>query len=177
MKSNLLQEPRTKHQELPQHIAVIMDGNRRWAKSRGLPRTAGHKKGADALRNVLNACREVGVQYLTIYAFSSENWKRPSDEVSDLMQLLRHYLERELQTLHENNVRLRFIGDLSQLDKDIRVSTNDATEMTSRNTAFNLTVALSYGSRQEMVRAVRRLAADIASGKIKADEITEDTIA
>ncbi len=162
---------------LPQHVAIIMDGNGRWAKARGLPRTAGHKKGADALRNVLNACRDAGVKYLTIYAFSAENWKRPADEISDLMQILRHYLDKELQTLHENNVRLRFIGDLPQLDKDIRAQINDAMELTSRNRAFNLTVALSYGSRQEIVRAVRKLATEIASGKIKAEAISEDDIA
>src|SRR5581483_4407732 len=126
----------TLHSSPPQHIAIIMDGNGRWAKSRGLPRTAGHKKGADSLRNVLNACRDAGVKYLTIYAFSSENWKRPNDEIRDLMQLLRHYLERELQELHENRVRLRFIGDLSQLDHDIRAQIDDATRLTSRNTAF-----------------------------------------
>src|ERR1700722_2174736 len=129
------QPPASATSTLPRHIAIIMDGNGRWAKSRGLPRAAGHKKGADALRNVLDACRDAGVQYLTIYAFSSENWKRPSDEISDLMQLLRHYLERELQTLHENNVRLRFIGDLSQLDKDIRAQIDDAMAQTSRNTS------------------------------------------
>src|SRR5262249_53275097 len=129
MKTNLLQEPSTKHQELPRHVAIIMDGNGRWAKSRNLPRTAGHKKGADTLRSVLNACRDAGIHYLTIYAFSSENWKRPSDEISDLMQLLRHYLEQELETLHENKVRLRFIGDLSQLDPAIRAQVDDAVEM------------------------------------------------
>ena len=161
---------------LPSHIAIIMDGNGRWAKSRGLPRTAGHKKGADSLRNILNACRESGVQFLTIYAFSSENWKRPSDEISDLMQLLKLYLHQELDTLHENNVRLRFIGDLSQLDSDIRANIRDATEMTSRNHTFNLTVALSYGSRQEIVRTVRKLTADIQSGKIKPEDISEETI-
>jgi len=150
-----------------------MDGNGRWAKSRGLPRTAGHKKGADSLRTVLNACRDAGVQYLTIYAFSSENWKRPSDEISDLMQLLNHYLEKELDTLHENNVRLRFIGDLGQLDKDIRASIGEAMEKTARNTAFNLTVALSYGSRQEIVRAVRR----IVEKGVAAQNITEETLA
>jgi len=171
------QLPVTNYQLLPQHVAIIMDGNGRWAKSRGLPRTAGHKKGADALRNVLNACRDAGVLYLTIYAFSSENWKRPSDEISDLMQLLRHYLERELDTLHENKVRLRFIGDLSQLDKDIRASIDDAAALTARNSAFNLTVALSYGSRQEIVRAMRKLAAGIESDALKADDITEETIA
>jgi len=162
---------------LPRHIAIIMDGNGRWAKSRGLPRTAGHKKGADALRNVLNACRESGVHFLTIYAFSSENWKRPSDEVSDLMQLLRLYLQQELDTLHENKVRLRFIGDFSQLDSDIRSQIHDAMEMTARNSAFNLTVALSYGSRQEIVRAIRAIAADVKSGTLSANDISEDTVA
>lgn len=169
------QRPMT-HDLLPRHIAIIMDGNGRWAKSRGLPRTAGHKKGADSLRNVLNACRDAGVKYLTIYAFSSENWKRPTDEISDLMQLLRHYLERELQTMHENGVRMRFIGDLSQLDTDIRSSIKDAVEMTQRNHAFNLTVALSYGSRQELARAVRRIAADVESGKLKPGEVSEEHI-
>ncbi|MDE3060865.1 MAG: di-trans,poly-cis-decaprenylcistransferase, partial [Pseudomonadota bacterium] len=156
----------------PAHIAVIMDGNGRWAKRRGLPRTAGHKKGADSLRTILNACRDAGVSYLTIYAFSSENWKRSTDEISDLMQLLRHYLERELQTLHENQVRLRFIGDLALLDKDIRASIDDAVAMTANNGAFNLTVALSYGGRQEIVRAVRRL---VEKGVISS-EITEEML-
>ncbi len=162
---------------LPTHIAIIMDGNGRWAKSRGLPRTAGHKRGADTLRTTLTACHDAGVKYLTIYAFSSENWKRPSDEIGDLMQLLKHYLTQELQTLHENNVRLRFIGDLSQLDKDIRVSIDDAVEMTSRNSAFNLTVALSYGARQEIVRAVRRLAEQVQAEKLRPEAITEETLA
>src|SRR5688500_17017988 len=118
-------------QRLPAHVAIIMDGNGRWAKSRGLPRTAGHKKGADSLRNTLNACRDAGVRYLTIYAFSSENWKRSSDEINDLMQLLRHYLEKELETLHQNKVRMRFIGDLTLLDNDIRKSIDHAVELTA----------------------------------------------
>ena len=153
-----------------------MDGNGRWAKSRGLPRTAGHKKGADTLRTTLNACRAAGVRYLTIYAFSSENWKRPSEEISDLMQLLRHYLQQELETLHENGVRMRFIGDLSLLDSDIRASIDHAMEMTARNNAFNLTVALSYGARQEMVRALRKLAEKIQLGALKPEEISEEQI-
>jgi undecaprenyl diphosphate synthase len=161
---------------LPRHIAIIMDGNGRWAKSRGLPRTAGHKKGADTLRTTLNACRDAGVKYLTIYAFSSENWKRPEGEISDLMQLLKHYLTQELQTLHENNVRMRFIGDLSQLGGDIRTSIDDAMEMTSRNSDFNLTVALSYGARQEILRAVKKLAESVETGKLRAEDITEDML-
>jgi undecaprenyl diphosphate synthase len=173
---SLLTRTHTRTNTPPNHVAVIMDGNGRWAKSRGLPRTAGHKKGADSLRTLLNACRDAGVHYLTIYAFSSENWKRPSDEVSDLMQLLRHYIERELDTLHENGVRLRFIGDLSLLDSAVRGSVDEAVNMTARNTDFNLTIALSYGSRQEIVRAVRALAGDIQSGKLQPEEVTEDMI-
>lgn len=160
----------------PCHVAIIMDGNGRWAKSRGLPRTAGHKKGADTLRTTLDACRDAGVRYLTIYAFSSENWKRPSEEISDLMQLLQHYLQSELQTLHDNGVCLRFIGDLSLLDSDIRTSINNAVELTSRNNAFNLTVALSYGSRQEMVRAFQKISSAIQAGTIKPEDISEELI-
>lgn len=158
---------------LPQHVAIIMDGNGRWAKSRGLPRTAGHKKGADALKRTLNNCSAAGVRYLTIYAFSSENWKRPSDEISDLMQLLQHYLHQELETLHENNIRLRFIGDLSQLDSDIREQLEHAKKLTECNTDFYLTIALSYGSRQEIVHTAQKLAKQVADEKITIEQITE----
>jgi undecaprenyl diphosphate synthase len=167
------QQPATSNQQPPRHVAIIMDGNGRWAKSRNLPRTAGHKKGAEALRRTLDACHDAGIRYLTIYAFSSENWKRPTEEVQDLMQLLQHYLQQELNTLHENNVRLRFIGDLAQLGDDVRRIVNNAVKQTEHNTAFNLTVALSYGGRQEIVRAVKKL----ALANVKADTITEDTIA
>lgn len=157
---------------IPKHVAVIMDGNGRWAKARGMPRTQGHKKGAESLRTLLNACRDSGVECLTVYAFSSENWKRPETEISDLMQLLQHYLHNELQTLHENNIRMRFIGDLSQLAPDVRTQVEDAIEMTKRNDGFHFTIALSYGARQELVRATQKL---VASG-IAADDITEETI-
>lgn len=169
--------PEPSLQRLPEHIAIIMDGNGRWARARGLPRTAGHKKGADALRNTLNACRDAGVKYLTIYAFSSENWKRSSEEVGDLMQLLKHYLEHELQALHESQVRMRFIGDLSLLDDDIRSRIEHAVETTSRNRDFNLTIALSYGSRQELARAVKKLVASVQSGELAIEDISENTIA
>ena len=163
-------------QALPTHVAIIMDGNGRWAKSRGLPRTAGHKKGADSLRTVLNACRSAGVRYLTIYAFSSENWKRPTDEVSDLMQLLQHYLHKELDEVNKNKVRLRFIGDISKLNSKIVESITEATQLTAGHTDFNFTVALSYGSRQEMMRAVQSLAKKVEAGEIKAGDIDEDMI-
>lgn len=166
--------PRTS--SLPQHVAIIMDGNGRWAKSRGLPRPAGHKKGADALRRTLDSCRDAGIKYLTVYAFSSENWKRPSEEVSDLMQLLKHYLEKELPELKKNNVCLRFIGDFSKLDADMQARVQDAMQETASNTSFNLTVALSYGSRQELTRAVRQLAEKIKTGELQPKDMTEEMI-
>lgn len=166
--------PSTIHHPLPQHLAIIMDGNGRWAKARGLPRTAGHKKGADALRRVLDNCSKSGIKYLTIYAFSAENWKRPSDEINDLMQLLQHYLNQELEILHENNIRLRFIGDLAQLEPAICEQIKYAASLTKHNTAFHLTIALSYGSRQEIVLAARKLAQQVAEGKITVDKITAE---
>lgn len=165
------------HQPLPTHVAVIMDGNGRWAKARGLPRSAGHKKGADALRRMLDACKDAGVRYLTIYAFSSENWKRPEEEIGDLMQLLKHYLEKELPYLQKNNVCLRFIGDFSRLDSDMQMRVQQAMQETAANTSFHLTVALSYGSRQELVRAARKIAIDVKSGRLNPEDITEDTLA
>lgn len=165
--------PASAPDRLPAHVAIIMDGNGRWARARGLPRTAGHKKGADSLRTILNACRDTGVRYLTIYAFSSENWRRPADEISDLMQLLRHYLEKELPTLDENNIRLRFIGDTSRLEPDIRARMDDALKRTEKNTAFNFTIALSYGSRQEILRAMRKLARDVQAGRLTPDTLSE----
>jgi len=153
-------------------VAVIMDGNGRWAKARGLPRTAGHKKGADSLRTILQDCRDRGIAHLTIYAFSSENWRRSDAEISDLMQLLQHYLAQELQTLHEGNIRLRFIGDTDMLSPEIREQLQQAKTLTERNTAFHFTIALSYGARQEIVRAVKKI---IAQGVAEKD-INEDTI-
>ncbi len=149
-----------------------MDGNGRWAKARGLPRTAGHKKGADSLRTILNACRDLGVGHLTVYAFSAENWRRSDAEISDLMQLLQHYLHQELQTLHENNICLHFIGDIEMLSPELQKQIAEAEQLTLRNTAFHFTIALSYGARQEITRAVKKL---IAQG-ITAADITEETI-
>ena len=169
-------QPATGDQQLAQHIAIIMDGNGRWAKARHLPRSAGHKKGADSLRHTLDACQEFGVKYLTVYAFSSENWRRPADEISDLMQLLKHYLDKELPHLQKNQVRLRFIGDLSKLDADLQMRVQQAMQETAGNQSFNLTVALSYGSREELVRAVKKLAIDIQSGTLVSDAINEDSV-
>ncbi len=160
----------------PAHVAIIMDGNGRWAKARSLPRVAGHKKGADVLREIMNGCRDAGVSHLTIYAFSSENWKRPAVEVKDLMELLRHYLGREIATLHKNGIRLRVIGDKTKLSDDIRQQIADAEALTQHNTAFYFNVALSYGSRQELTHAMQSIAARIEAGTLKAADVTEDTI-
>ncbi len=170
------QQPEASSRRLPVHVAIIMDGNGRWAKARNLPRTAGHKKGAESLRRAMDACKKNGIKYLTVYAFSSENWKRPEQEINDLMQLLQHYLRNEMQTMHDNNVRLRFIGDLSHLDEHIRGQVEDAAEQTRNNNLFNLTIALSYGGRQEIARAAQKLADMVAAGKIRSADITEDTV-
>lgn len=161
---------------IPTHVAIIMDGNGRWAKARGLPRTAGHKKGADILRNLLPECQKLGVKYLTIYAFSSENWNRPAPEVSDLMQLLRFYLEREIKALHKNNIRLRVIGNIAKLDERTRKLVTEAEALTAANTSLTLTVALSYGAREELTLAVKAIATAIQHGKLTPDAITETTV-
>jgi undecaprenyl diphosphate synthase len=149
-----------------EHVAIIMDGNGRWAKARGLPRTAGHKKGVDAVRRVISAARELGVRYLTLFGFSSENWRRPADEVSDLMHLLRFYLRSELAELHRNGVRLRIIGDRNRLAPDIVQLIEGAENHTGDNVGLTVMVALSYGARQEIVDAARRLATEAAAGTL-----------
>jgi undecaprenyl diphosphate synthase len=150
-----------------------MDGNGRWAASRGLPRVAGHQRGAEAVRAVVGACRELGVPYLTLFAFSSENWKRPADEVTDLMGLLRLYIRRELAELIDRGVRLRVIGDRGALASDIQGLINEAESTTARNRVLNLTVALNYGARNEILNAVKRVARDVAAGTLAADSIDE----
>jgi len=162
---------------LPRHIAIIMDGNGRWAKARGLPRIAGHRRGADAVRRTLEAAGELGVPYLTLFGFSSENWKRPHDEVDDLMGLLRHYLRGEIAELHRNGVRLRVIGDRGRLSADIVALIENAETLTHDNQAINLTVALSYGGRAEIVAAARAVAAKAASGQLAPEAIDENLIA
>src|SRR3954452_18846189 len=141
----------------PRHVAIIMDGNGRWAKTRGLPRIAGHRRGAEAVRQTLIAATELGVPYLTLFGFSSENWKRPSSEIQDLMGLLRHYLRGEIAELHRNGVRLKVIGELPTLDPDITSLIEHAEAMTRDNSRIILTIALSYGGRAEIVTAVRAI--------------------
>jgi undecaprenyl diphosphate synthase len=160
----------------PVHVAIIMDGNGRWAKARGLPRTAGHKRGAEAVRRTVEAAREMGVSYLTLYAFSSENWKRPAGEVTDLMGLLRLYLRNEVNNLHKNGIRLKVIGDRSRLGADIVRLIEESEAKTADNTALTLLLALSYGGRQEIVEASRALAREVAVGRISPDAVDEDSI-
>ncbi|MCG5240787.1 isoprenyl transferase [Azospirillum doebereinerae] len=160
----------------PEHVAIIMDGNGRWAKARGLPRTAGHKKGVDAVRRTVEAARELGIGTLTIFSFSSENWRRPEEEVTDLMGLLRFYLRSEVAELHKGGVRLRVIGERARLSEDINRLIDNAEALTRNNVTMTLVVALSYGSRQEIVLAARRLAEDVAAGRLSAGAIDETAL-
>ncbi|MGE5546397.1 MAG: isoprenyl transferase [Solirubrobacterales bacterium] len=169
-------EPAASHAQIPPpplHVAIIMDGNGRWAKARGLPRTAGHKRGAEAVRRTVECAREMGIGYLTLYAFSSENWKRSPSEVTDLMGLLRLYLRNEVNSLAKNGIRLKIIGDRSRLGPDIVALIEESEAKTAANTALTLTLALSYGGRQEILDAARAIARDVASGRISPDAVDE----
>ena len=157
----------------PAHVAIIMDGNGRWAKARGLPRTEGHRRGADAVRRTVEAAIELGVAYLTLYGFSSENWKRPATEVDDLMGLLRRYLQSEIAEMHNERIRLRVIGERQRLPEDIARLITEAEARTEECDRLNLTVALSYGGRQDIVAAARHLAKAAVSGRLGPDEIDE----
>ena len=161
---------------VPRHVAIIMDGNGRWAKQRGLPRVAGHRAGAEAVRRALQAAADSGVEVLTIYAFSSENWRRSAEEISDLTALMRFYLERELKTLENERVRLKLIGDYSAFGAELVERLEKAVERTAANTRLTLVIALNYGSRAEIAGAARALAAKVASGEMQAGEIDEAAI-
>ena len=161
----------------PRHVAIIMDGNGRWARQRGLPRAAGHKAGAEAVRRALQAAADHGVEVLTLYAFSSENWRRSTEEISDLTALMRFYLERELKTLQKEGVRLKLIGDHSAFGGELSERLEKAVERTSSNTRLTLVVALSYGSRAEIAAAARGLAAKAAAGEIDPATIDEAALA
>jgi undecaprenyl diphosphate synthase len=166
-----------RQQPLPQHVAVIMDGNGRWAGLRGLPRVAGHREGVRAARDTVRAAGRLGIGYLTLYAFSSENWARPAAEVSFLMRLLESSVEEQLPGLIDNNVRLRTLGELAMLDQGVRGSVERAVRATERNTGLTLQIALNYGGRRELVRAVRTLADGVARGTLAPDAIDEASIA
>ncbi|TAJ76856.1 MAG: isoprenyl transferase [Gallionellaceae bacterium] len=143
--------------DVPRHIAIIMDGNGRWAKKRMLPRVAGHQRGVETVREMVKACRQMGVEYLTLFAFSSENWRRPDDEVSFLMQLFVKMLEREVSSLHKNNVRLKIIGELERFDEQLRKHIADAEQLTAANDGLTLTIAANYGGRWDIMHAMQSL--------------------
>jgi undecaprenyl diphosphate synthase len=157
----------------PHHVAIIMDGNGRWAKARGLPRVAGHRRGADAVRRVVRGAGELGIPVLTLFAFSTENWTRPADEVNDLMGLLRHYLRNELEELHKNGARLRVIGNRAGLASDIVRDIADAEKMTRANGRIDVNICINYGARDEILQATRNLARRVAAGELAADGIDE----
>ena len=161
---------------VPRHVAIIMDGNGRWAKARGLPRSAGHRAGAEAARKALRAAGEAGVECLTLYAFSSENWRRPAAEISDLTGLLRFYVKRELQSLHREGIRLKVLGDHKAFESDVARLVDEAVAKTADNRRMTLAIALNYGARNELVQATRRLAEAVQQGALAAGEIDEARI-
>ena len=161
----------------PEHVAIIMDGNGRWAISQGLPRTVGHQRGAEAVKNAVKTAISMGISYLTLFGFSSENWKRPETEIKDLMGLLRFYLEKEIDELNREGVRFRVIGERDRLGQDIVSLIEAAEEVTAANTRLTLTIALSYGSRAEITSSVRRIAEDVQSGRLNVEDIDEDEVA
>ncbi|MBO9654215.1 isoprenyl transferase [Agrobacterium sp. SOY23] len=168
--------PTTTRSSIPEHVAIIMDGNGRWAKQRGLPRVMGHRRGVEAVRETVRAAGECGIRYLTLFAFSSENWRRPEAEVSDLMGLLKAFIRRDLAELHRENVRVRIIGDRQGLKNDIRSLLEEAEHMTADNTKLTLVIAFNYGSRDEIARATASIARDVAEGRLSADAITPEMI-
>ncbi|UWR28808.1 di-trans,poly-cis-decaprenylcistransferase [Sulfitobacter sp. W002] len=160
----------------PRHVAIIMDGNGRWATQRGRPRLFGHHAGAKRVREIVEACPDVGVEYLTIFAFSTENWKRTQVEVAGLMSLFRRYISKEMRSLSEYGARVRFIGDRDKLDDKLIKLMGELEAHTAHNTRINLTIALNYGGRDEVARATHRLAQDVASGKLDPDSVDEETL-
>ncbi|MEN6468622.1 MAG: isoprenyl transferase [Smithella sp.] len=168
--------PRIDENHLPRHIAIIMDGNGRWAKQHAMGRIRGHKKGAQAVKTTVTACRETGIQYLTLFAFSSENWGRPNEEVNALMSLLNKYLDKEAQTLQKQEIRLTTIGDIDRLYPPVKEKLLEVKKLTEKNRKMVLNLALSYGSRDEIVFAVKKLIAEHWEGKLKLDDIDKDRV-
>ena len=158
---------------LPRHVAVIMDGNGRWAQKRGLPRTAGHKAGAENFRAIATYCKDLGLDYLTVYAFSTENWKRPQTEVDAIMGLLDQYLHESIETMARDNIRLRFLGDTSVLSPKLRALIEETDEITRHIEGFQANICLNYGGRDELVRAARQFARECVEGKRSPEELTE----
>lgn len=164
----------TENLKIPRHVAIIMDGNGRWAKKRLMPRNYGHMQGSKRVEEICRAAYDLGIKYLTIYAFSTENWSRPQDEVDALMKILRNYLAESVKKATDNNMRVRVLGDRTKLDKDIVKSIEELEAVSAENTGLNFQIALNYGSRDEMLRAMRRLAKDCVDGKVNPDDITDE---
>ncbi|WP_026525031.1 isoprenyl transferase [Butyrivibrio sp. MB2005] len=162
--------------KIPEHVAIILDGNGRWAKAKGMPRNYGHMQGAKAVEDILVVARDMGIKYLTVYAFSTENWNRPETEVAALMKILRQYLKTSIKKSMKNNVRCQVIGERSRLSEDIREAIEELETATAGNTGLTFTIAINYGSRDEIVRAVRTIAADCKDGKLSPEDITEEMI-
>ncbi len=162
------------HERIPDHIAIIMDGNGRWAQQRGLPRALGHRAGVEALRGIVKCCDRIGVKYLTVYAFSTENWKRPQTEIGILMSLLKEYVRRDLDELHANKVRIKVLGDTAKLPEDVAREIELACQKTKQNTGLVFNLALNYGGRAEIIQAVKNLIQDIALEKIRIEDIEEE---
>jgi undecaprenyl diphosphate synthase len=163
-------------EKMPRHIAIIMDGNGRWAEEKGQDRLYGHFHGVESVRNIVEGCAELGIEYLTLYAFSTENWDRPVNEVTGLMELLVETIRKEVPILNKNNIRLHVIGALDMLPEYARKELNEALEMTAANTGLNLVMALSYSSRWELVNAVKKIGLDVKSGKIEPENINQDIL-
>lgn len=168
--------PPVEEKKLPQHIGIIMDGNGRWAKKRGLPRKAGHAAGAQTFRTITKYCEKIGIKYLTVYAFSTENWERPQEEVDAIMNLLRDYLKESLEDFTRENIRTRFIGDFSPLAPDIRQLMHEAEEVTAAKTGMTLNIAINYGGRSEIVQAAKRLSQDVQAGRLSPESIDERAV-
>lgn len=161
---------------IPKHVAIIMDGNGRWAKRRGMPRSMGHKAGADVLKQIVIAADELGIKALTVYGFSTENWKRPEQEVSLLMSLIKEYLNKNVKYMHEHNVRIRFIGFIGGLSQELQSIIEDAEQLTKNNTGLTLQLAINYGGRDEIVRTICDISESVANGSIRIDDITENYV-
>ena len=162
--------------KIPNHVAIILDGNGRWAKKRLMPRNYGHLQGAKAVERIIEDADDIGIKYLTVYAFSTENWNRPEGEVNELMKILRKYLVDCIERSNKNNMKVRVIGDKSRLSEDIINKINELEEVTKNNTGITFSIAINYGSRDEIIRAVKKISKDVSEGKIEADTIDNDLI-
>ena len=161
---------------MPRHIAIIMDGNRRWAKAKGMPASYGHKEGAKALENVVRYCNKIGLEYITVYAFSTENWKRAEDEVNSLMMLLQSYLDVYSKRADTENIKVKILGDITALSEGMQKSINKCMERTKNNTGITFNIALNYGGRDEIVKAVKNISKEVKDGKLEIENITEEVI-